>query len=133
MRFRGRVLETDGTPIEGATVEIWHADGGGDYDNSDFNCRGHQFTNHDGEFGFETVRPFGYGRRTMSLAGVVDYRSAHIHAKIRTKGKTFTTQVWFPGDSRNAQDIAFWKFKDTNVVRLDRDAVGLRSEFDFVI
>ena len=133
MNFTGRVLRQDGTPIGGACIEIWHADGNGDYDNQNFNTRGHQFTNANGEFLFETVKPLGYGRPSLSLIGTIDFRSAHIHAKIRIDGKTCTTQVWFPEDPRNARDIAYWKFKNTNVVGYDDDAPVLTARFDFVV
>lgn len=133
MNFAGHVLRRDGTPVEGACVEIWHADGNGDYDNRDFNTRGHQFTGADGAFLFETVKPCGYGTRSMSLIGTIDYRSAHIHAKVRIGGDTFTTQLWFPDDPRNATDIAYWKFKKTNVISYDADAPVLTARFDFVI
>ena len=133
MNFAGRVLRQDETPVQGACIEIWHADGNGDYDDSDFNTRGHQFTNAEGEFLFETVKPHGYGRPSLSLVGTIDYRSAHIHAKIRIDGETFTTQVWFPEDPRNARDIAYWKFKETNVVDYDSDGPPLTARFDFVV
>ena len=133
MNFAGRVLRRDGAPVEGACIEIWHADGNGDYDYGSYNTRGHQFTNANGEFLFETVKPLGYGRRSLSLIGTVDYRSAHIHAKIRIDGETLTTQVWFPEDPRNARDIAYWKFKNTNVVDYENDAPVLTARFDFVV
>ena len=133
MNFAGRILRQDGSPVEGACIEIWHADGNGDYDYRDYNTRGHQFTDANGEFLFETVKPLGYGRRSLSLIGSIDYRSAHIHAKIRTDGDTFTTQVWFPDDPRNASDIAYWKFKNTNVVGYDDNGSVLTARFDFVV
>lgn len=133
MNFSGRVLRQDGAPVEGACIEIWHADGNGDYDHHHFNTRGHQFTNGNGEFLFETTKPSGYGTRSMSLIGTIDFRSAHIHVKVRTGSDTFTTQVWFPDDPRNATDIAYWAFKKTNVVSYDKDAPTLTARFDFVV
>lgn len=133
MFFVGRVLNKDGAPIGGAIIEIWQADGGGEYDHEGFNCRGHQFTDKDGQFGFDTVKPSGYGTRSFSLVGSVDFRSAHIHVKIRVEDRTTTTQVWFPDDERNRLDVAYWKFKNTNVVSYDEEAEVLTSRFDFVI
>ena len=133
MRFVGQVLRSDGSPVAGACIEIWHADGNGDYDHHNFNMRGHQFTNENGEFLFETIKPSGYGTRSMSLIGTVDFRSAHIHVKINVDSKDVTTQVWFPDDPRNSKDVAFWKFKDTNVVSYVPDASVLIANFDFVI
>ena len=133
MFFVGRVLNKDGVPAEGAIIEIWHADGEGEYDHEEFNCRGHQFTDKDGQFIFDTVKPSGYGTRSLSLIGTVDFRSAHVHVKVRVGDRTVTTQVWFPDDERNRLDVAYWKFKNTNVVSYDRDAEVLTGRFDFVI
>ena len=133
MRFAGRVLDNDGQPVEGAIIEIWHADGAGEYDHSEFNCRGHQATNRDGQFVFDTVKPKGYGVRSMSLIGTVDFRSAHIHVKIRAGEPTFTTQVWFPDDARNRLDVAYWAFKKTNVIEYEPDQPVLTARFDFVL
>ena len=133
MRFVGRVMKNDGLPVEGAIVEIWHADGSGEYDHSGFNCRGHQTTNRDGQFVFDSVKPSGYGVRSMSLIGTVDFRSAHIHVKIRVGEETFTTQVWFPDDARNKLDIAYWAFKKTNVVEYEPGHSVLTARFDFVV
>lgn len=133
MFFVGRVLNGDGVPVEGAIIEIWHADGEGEYDHEEFNCRGHQFTDKDGQFFFDTVKPSGYGTRSLSLVGTVDFRSAHIHVKIRVGNRTVTTQVWFPDDERNRLDVAYWKFKNTNVVSYNKDTEVLASQFDFVI
>jgi len=134
MRFGGQVRTREGQPIRGAAIEIWHADGNGDYDNERYNCRGHQYTDGEGAFAFETVRPFGYGRRTWSMAGLVDYRSAHLHVKIRRDGETFTSQLWFPDDDeRNPTDVAYARFRKTNVLALDREAGCLVSRFDFVL
>lgn len=134
MRFVGHVRTRGGEPIRGAAIEIWHADGNGDYDNEHYNCRGHQYTDEAGAFAFETVRPFGYGRRSWSMAGVVDYRSAHLHVKIRRDGETFTSQLWFPDDDeRNPTDVAYARFQETNVLALDREAGRLVARFDFVL
>ena len=133
MHFVGHVLRSDGTPVAGACIEIWHADGNGEYDHHHFNMRGHQFTNQNGEFLFETIRPSGYGKRSLSLIGTLDFRSAHIHVKIKVDGKDFTTQVWFADDPRNSKDVAFWMFKNTNVVSYDPDAPVLTARFDFVV
>ena len=133
MFFVGRVLNKDGSPVKGAIIEIWQADGEGEYDHEEFNCRGHQFTDKDGQFIFDTVKPSGYGTRSLSLIGTVDFRSAHIHVKIRVGDQTTTTQVWFPDDERNNWDVAYWKFKDTNVVSYDPEAEVLTSRFDFVV
>ena len=134
MRFEGTVRDAEGRPVEGAALEIWHANGNGDYDNEAWNCRGHLYTGAEGRFSFETVRPFGYGKRSWSMAGVVDYRSAHFHVKIRKDDATFTTQIWFPDDDdRNPTDVAYSRFENTNVLTLDREGETWLGRFDFVV
>lgn len=44
----------------GAVVDVWSCDGNGVYDNTDFRLRGHQFTDAEGRFAFETVKPRDY-------------------------------------------------------------------------
>lgn len=133
MVFQGRVVDENGSPIENAIIEIWHADGNGDYDNQGYNCRGHQFTNGDGCFEFHTVKPFGYGERSLSLEGVVDYRAAHIHVKLAKGDQAQTSQIWFPDDPRNATDVVYVAVQD--VCTMNEQFVGdtLYSRFDFVL
>ena len=67
------------------------------------------------------------------MIGTIDFCSAHFHVTVRIDDGTFTTQVWFPDDNRNASDIACWKFKNTNVISYDSDAPLLTARFDFVV
>lgn len=134
MLFHGRVFDREGKPLVGAAIELWHADGNGDYDNEGHVCRGHQFTGPNGEFAFRTVKPFGYGLASLSMAGRVDYRSAHIHVKIlRPDGTTFTTQVWFDDDPRKAKDVAYASFAGTNSVELGRAGDLVTARYDFAL
>ncbi|MBV9790425.1 MAG: intradiol ring-cleavage dioxygenase [Chloroflexi bacterium] len=84
------------TPIEGATVEIWHCDAGGVYSafegegtaNENF-LRGHQVTDANGQVQFTTIYPGWYRGRAV-----------HIHFKVRTTGSDgndyeFTSQMYF--------------------------------------
>jgi len=86
-----RVLEaTTCKRIEGATVEIWHCDAGGNY--SGFSSgsdrtflRGQQTTNGAGRVTFETIYPGWYMGRT-----------AHIHVKVHAGGTVVHTgQLYF--------------------------------------
>lgn len=131
--FQGRVVDETGEPVEGIAIEIWHADGNGEYDNVGFNCRGHQFTNTQGCFEFQTVMPFGYGQRSLSTEGVLDFRSAHFHVKLMRDGHTWTSQVWFPDDPRNSGDIAFQVYKDIAIVNQKEIDGKLYCRFDFIV
>lgn len=133
MVFQGRIVDIDGNPVDGAIIEIWHADGNGDYDNEEFNCRGHQFTNADGCFEFQTVKPYGYGKRSLSFAGVIDYRAAHLHVKMKKDNRKQTTQIWFPDDPRNATDVAYDRVKDVATVNQGFIGGMVHIRFDFIL
>ena len=97
----GRVKNLDCTEfIPDATVDIWHANDAGDYDNSGYNLRGQVKTNSEGFYTFETIKPGKY------LNGS-SYRPSHIHFKITAPGyPTITTQLYFEGDSDIPGDAA---------------------------
>ena len=94
------------TPLEGATVDIWHCDAGGVYsDVSDPGfktsgqrfLRGYQTTGADGSVEFITIYPGWYQGRT-----------AHIHFKLRGRspagrGYEFTSQLYF--DEAASDDV----------------------------
>jgi protocatechuate 3,4-dioxygenase, beta subunit len=99
----GRVLDSSGSPVRGAVVEIWQADNNGAYihtaspiANRDANFQGYgKFeTASDGRYIFRTVRP-----------GIYPGRTRHIHYQIKTPGRgNLITQVHFEGEALNAND-----------------------------
>ena len=90
----GQVVSTDGQPIAGALLDFWQADNGGQYDNSGYNFRGHQYTDASGQYTLQTVVP-----------GLYPGRTRHIHVKVQAPGgRVLTTQLYIPGDPSNARD-----------------------------
>ncbi len=116
----GRVLTTDCTPIPGAWLDFWQADDRGQYDNSGFRLRGHQFTDSAGVYRLETILP-----------GLYPGRTRHIHVKVRApSGPILTTQLYFAGEAQNQRDAIF----DSGlVVTLRDEAVGKVATFNFVL
>ncbi|MDQ3896201.1 MAG: dioxygenase, partial [Actinomycetota bacterium] len=95
----GTVATTDCKPVSRALVDFWQADGNGAYDNSGFGFRGHQFTDAQGRYQLDTVVP-----------GLYPGRTRHIHVKVQAPGgRILTTQLYFPGEARNASDGIFRK------------------------
>ena len=93
----GQVLSGDGTPVASALVDFWQADAGGSYDNSGYNLRGHQYTDENGYYTLTTVVP-----------GLYPGRTRHIHVKVQApNGPVLTSQLYFPGEARNASDGIF--------------------------
>jgi protocatechuate 3,4-dioxygenase beta subunit len=112
----GHVLTLACSPIAGAVLDFWQADGAGRYDNAGYRLRGHQATDSNGGYRLETVMPGEYPGRTQ-----------HIHVKIQAPGgPVVTSQLFFPDSARNGQDSLF---NPALVVRLD----GANAVFDFVL
>ena len=116
----GFVLSHDCKPIAGALLDFWQADDKGQYDNSGFRLRGHQFTDADGRFRLRTVVPGAYVGRTR-----------HIHVKVQPRGgRVLTTQLYFPGEAKNRSDGLFRK---ELLVRTAKNEGWLAGRFDFVL
>jgi protocatechuate 3,4-dioxygenase beta subunit len=99
----GRILDSGGSPIRNAVVEVWQCDVNGVYiatqgdsrQDKNFQGYGRFLTGSTGEYYFRTIKPVAYSGRP----------AAHVHFKIR-KGREelLTTQMFvkdFPGNSRD--------------------------------
>jgi len=99
IELSGFVLTRSCKGVPGALVDLWQADAKGDYDNSGFRLRGHQFADAEGRYRFRTVVPAVYEGRTR-----------HFHVKVQPKGgRILTTQLYFPGEAQNRKDGLFRK------------------------
>jgi protocatechuate 3,4-dioxygenase beta subunit len=117
----GFVYDTACRPIAHALLDFWQADDGGRYDNSGFRLRGHQFTAADGSYRLSTIVP-----------GLYTGRTRHIHVKAqRPNGPVLTTQLYFPGEARNARDSIFNEALQLHGYR-DQDG-GKTGWFSFVL
>jgi len=118
--FTGHVRDTDGKPIIGADVDVWHASTQGLYENQDpgqaqWNLRGHLRTDETGTFRYRTIKPAGYpipaGGPTEQLLKVQHrhpYRPAHLHALIYKEGfKTIPSQIYADDDEILKTDTQF--------------------------
>jgi protocatechuate 3,4-dioxygenase beta subunit len=116
----GLVLSKSCKPVPNALVDLWHADGGGEYDNKGFRGRGHQFTDNDGRYNFITVKPGRYPGRTP-----------HYHVNVQAANRpVLTTQLYFPDDPGNARDGIFRK---ELLMRFVGDRTPPVARFDFVL
>jgi protocatechuate 3,4-dioxygenase beta subunit len=120
LALSGRVLSRDCRPIAGARLDFWQADASGTYDNAGYRLRGNQTTASDGRYALATVVPGEYPGRTE-----------HIHVKVQRAGAgTLTTQLYFPGVSRNQQDSIF---DPRLLLTIESSASGLVATYDFVL
>jgi protocatechuate 3,4-dioxygenase beta subunit len=89
LRVTGRVTNTTGQLVEGAKVDLWHADHHGRYDTRGYKYRAKISPNADGGYDVDTVMPGHYPDRPAQ----------HIHYLITAPGhKTLITQAYFATD-----------------------------------
>jgi protocatechuate 3,4-dioxygenase beta subunit len=99
--LEGRVLSTTCQPIPNAIVDLWSCDAKGEYDNAGFKLRGHQITDAQGRYRFETLMPGSYGNSSFR-------RTPHLHVKVQGPGTPLlTTQLYFPDQPLNQRDGFF--------------------------
>lgn len=155
--MEGRVLDTEGTPVAGAIVDIWHANEHGRYshfdpDQADYNLRRRIETDAEGRYRFRSFLPPGYAippsgptSELFAALGRHGNRPAHIHFLISGPGlRRLITQVNIPGDTFLDDDFAF-ATRDGLIVALEHgvgpegyESLGVREpftrvRFDFVV
>lgn len=120
LRLSGRILTTRCKPVPGALVDIWHADGRGDYDLQGFRYRGHVFANKDGRYDITTIIP-----------GVYEGRTRHYHARVQPPaGAILTTQLYFPDEKENARDFLFNR---ALLMTVEPSGGLISARYDFVV
>lgn len=118
--MQGTVRDEQGTPLPGATVEVWHANLLGNYSHfdktqSEFNLRRTIVTDDQGRYQFRSIMPSGYGcppggatHQLLDLLGRHGQRPAHIHFFVSAAGhRKLTTQINIDGDEYLWDDFAF--------------------------
>lgn len=127
MGIGGQVFGADCRPLEGAVLDVWHADGAGDYDNTGWRLRGRLTTDKDGRWHVDSVVPGNYLNGSR-------YRPRHVHVKLAAPGhRELTTQLYFPGDPYNDGDAWFVPSLMLAQVGPSRDTPGFWGRFDFVL
>jgi len=155
---RGRVLDTDGRPVSGATLDVWQANQDGFYDvqqpdiQPQFNLRGVFQTNESGEYWFRSVKPRWYPIPDDGPVGTLLHaldrhpnRAAHLHFIVSAPGyDTLVTHIFTPDCPYLSKDAVFG-VKHSLIAKFDRvddapraSALGLVNPFwmvqwDFVL
>jgi hydroxyquinol 1,2-dioxygenase len=118
---RGRVLAPGGTPLPGATLDVWQANDQGFYDVQQpgvqprTNGRGLFTADENGEFWFRTIVPSHYPIPHDGPVGELlqatkrhPYRPAHIHFIVAAPGyRTLTTHIFVAGSPYIESDAVF--------------------------
>ena len=118
--IEGVVKDTEGNIIEGAKVEVWHANGLGTYSffdkrQSDFNLRRTIIADNAGHYLAQTTMPVGYGcppegttQALLNKLGRHGNRPSHVHYFVSAPGyRKLTTQFNIEGDQYLWDDFAF--------------------------
>lgn len=147
--FEGRVVDLDGHPIEGATIDVWSDNSEGYYDvqqpdtQPKWNNRGIFVTGADGCYRFFGIKPVAYPipndgpvGRMLDRLGRHPYRPAHTHFTVKAQGYQRLVTHTFVGDDDYIESDTVFGVKKTLVAPFERLADGQaqwRSHFDFVL
>ncbi len=116
----GYVYDTNCKPVANAWLDFWQADANGNYDNSGYTLRGHQYTDANGHYLLTTVVP-----------GLYPGRTEHIHVKVQApKGQILTSQLYFPGVVQNDTDGIY---NSSLLLSIQQTSDGLQGQFNFVV
>lgn len=116
----GRVLDTDGHPIPGATLDVWETNEHGLYEQQDpgqpeMNLRGRFRADAEGRYKILAIKPVSYpipddgpvGQMLRAL-GRHPYRPAHIHFIVAAPGyRSVVTHLFVEGDPYLESDAVF--------------------------
>jgi protocatechuate 3,4-dioxygenase beta subunit len=120
LTLTGYVLTADCQPVAGALLDFWQANAQGQYDNSGYTLRGHQFTDSAGRYHLETIVP-----------GLYPGRTEHIHVKVQApNGPLLTTQLFFPGTAENSTDQIF---DPALLIQVASSGSQMQATYDFVV
>ena len=127
--LRGKVFASDcETPLQGARLDIWHADHEGAYDDVGYNFRAAAIVEDDGSYQFDTILPGRY------LNGST-YRPSHIHVRVRwdddSGSNDFISQLYFEGDPFLESDP--WAEESRTLALEGSEDDGWSASFDFVV
>ncbi|MCE8035441.1 6-chlorohydroxyquinol-1,2-dioxygenase [Billgrantia tianxiuensis] len=148
-RYQGRVLDLEGSPVEGVRIDVWSDNSDGFYDvqqpdeQPKWNNRGVFITGADGCYDFIGIKPVPYpipddgpvGKMLASL-GRHPWRPAHMHFMLKHPDyERIVTHTFVAGDAYLASDAVFG-VKDSLIVDyrevLDTH-VKWKANFDFVM
>ncbi len=127
----GRVLDTDGNPIAGATLDIWQTAPNGLYSSQDPDQDMYSFhalftTGDDGCYSFTSVKPVSYTVPTdgpvgeiLNATGRHPWRPSHLHYIIKAEGfRSLVTEV-FPDDDPYLDEDTVFGVRDDLVMKYE--------------
>jgi protocatechuate 3,4-dioxygenase beta subunit len=141
---RGRVLDTDGNPIAGATIDVWQTNDDGFYDvqqkgeQPEYNLRGVFTSEADGRYWFRTVKPRFYPIPDDGPVGKLlrdldrhPNRAAHMHFIVMAPGyDQIITHIFTPDCPYLKEDTVFGVKEDLVATFETVDDPVLAAEYD---
>ncbi len=138
----GTITDEAGTPIAGATVDVWQTNDDGFYDvqqpgeQPDFNMRGIFTTDENGRYWFRTVKPLPYSIPTDGPVGAMlnamgrhAMRPAHVHFIVEAPGyETLVTHIFVRDDPYLDSDAVFG-VKESLIADFEPDGDGWKTDF----
>lgn len=131
----GTLVDAQGKPLAGASIEIWQCDhqgryhhpGDGDRADRAFQGFGRASVDAQGRWRFRTIKPVAYGGRTP-----------HIHAKVKLGSRELlTTQLYVEGDAGNARDFLWMRLAPEDRAAITAPYVvgaeGLTARYGLVV
>jgi len=134
--YSGRVTDTDGNPIAGATLDVWSGDGEGMYDMqrdgpAQMRARGVFRTDAEGRYWFWSIRPTFYPIPMDGPVGAMLRRMArdpnrpgHIHMIVSAPGHVSVTTHLFVANSPHIDTDPVFGLRDSLVVDFQRRPPG---------
>jgi catechol 1,2-dioxygenase len=146
LRVSGAVTSPDGSPIAGATVDVWQGASNGLYPVQDgtqdaLNLRGVFTTDDQGRYEFVTLRPVVYPvptdgpvGRLFAATGRHPNRAAHTHLIVSAPGYQSLTTHIFDSESPYLDSDAVFGVRDSLIVKFDRQPDGsFAANFDIAL
>ena len=134
----GRVIDTEGKPVERALLDIWQADHNGRYRHEDapetspldpnFQYWAQLKTDKDGHYSIKTIKPAKY-------PAIDDWvRPPHIHFKVARRGmRELITQMYFANESLNEVDKLYLEAAENERSSIVVDIRDGKGQFDIVL
>lgn len=131
-RVHGRVLDSSGTPVSGAVLDVWSTNGHGLYENvdpsqPDYNLRGRFRSAADGSYDLWTVKPVSYPipddgpvGDLLAVTGRHNMRPAHFHLIASADGYQSIVTELYTGDDPYLGSDAVFGVKPSLVVHYNR-------------
>ncbi|MBG6156974.1 hydroxyquinol 1,2-dioxygenase [Labrenzia sp. EL_208] len=137
----GTIRDENGTPVEGAELDIWQTAPNGLYSSQDpeqdtYSFHGIQTTGADGRYGFTTVKPVSYTvpgdgpvGDILRASGRHPWRPSHLHYIVKASGfKSLVTEIFPDDDPYLDEDTVFGVREDLVMTYVEEPAGSFPAE-----